>query len=248
MRFFSLKKHRAAAAAAIGLLLAVVISDTAAVVRDGRRLDGLRDSVLRLHILADSDDEEAQRLKLLVRDEVLELSGDIFSGADSREEAEMAAAERLGELEAAAETVLRENGCGLGVSAAIEDVYFDERTYGDITMPAGKYRAVRLIIGSGSGHNWWCVMYPALCIPAAVSGKDTGELFTEEELDILYKPEKYRVRFVVWDKIKEITGGEFVKSDENYRPAAAALDKMREKLYNIQVNKEELYALTVGLS
>lgn len=194
---------------AAGLILTILISNGIAVIRDGRRLEQLRGSVLRLHILADSDSEYDQKLKLKVRDALLDCG--IFEEADSLEEAELTAAERMPEIVETAESVLRENGCDLPVTAEITDVEFDERVYGDITMPSGKYRALRVKIGSAQGKNWWCVMYPPLCIPAACDDEEMDndrsaeEIFSDEELDILYQPKKYRVRFAIWDKIKELT-------------------------------------------
>ncbi len=194
---------------AAGLILTILISNGIAVIRDGRRLEQLRGSVLRLHILADSDSEYDQKLKLKVRDALLECG--IFEEADSLEEAELTAAERMPEIVETAESVLRENGCDLPVTAELADVEFDERVYGDITMPSGEYRALRVKIGSAQGKNWWCVMYPPLCIPAACGDEEMDndrsaeEIFSDEELDILYQPKKYRVRFAIWDKIKELT-------------------------------------------
>lgn len=193
---------------AAGLILTILVSNTVTFIRDGRRLDALRGSVLRLHILADSDSDRDQQLKLTVRDALL--TSGVLEGADSLAEAEAIAEEKLPEIERIAETVLREQGCKLPVTAELADVDFDKRVYGDITMPAGTYRALRVKIGSAQGHNWWCVMYPPLCIPAACEVTDDKtteeEMFTEEELDIMYKPEKYEVRFAIWDKIKELLG------------------------------------------
>lgn len=194
---------------AAGLILTILISNGIAVIRDGRRLEQLRGSVLRLHILADSDSEHDQKLKLKVRDALLECG--IFEEAASLKEAESAAAEKITEITEIAESVLRENGCDRPVTAELADVEFDERVYGDITMPSGEYRALQVKIGSAQGKNWWCVMYPPLCIPAACGDEElkndrsAEEIFSDEELDILYQPKKYRVRFAIWDKIKEIT-------------------------------------------
>ena len=202
---------------AAGLVLTILISNTVGIVRDGLALDRLRGSVLRLHILAESDSERDQTLKLRVRDALLE-SG-ILDGADSLSEAEAIAADRLPDIERIAETVLRANGCGLPVEAELTDTEFDVRTYGDITMPAGTYRALRVKIGSAQGHNWWCVMYPSLCVPAACEVTDDRQTelkrFDDEELDIMYEPEKYEVRFAIWDKIKELAEAVIVQSDEN---------------------------------
>ena len=118
---------------ASGLALAVLISNIGSFMRDGRDLDRLRGKVLRLHILANSDSEEDQRLKLTVRDELLK-SG-ILDGAEDLGEAEAIAQEKLPEIVELAEETLRENGCDSNVTAELADVEFDKRVYGDITMP-----------------------------------------------------------------------------------------------------------------
>lgn len=188
-----------------GLILTIMISNSVSFIRDGRRLDQLRKSVLRLHILANSDSEEDQRLKLCVRDALLEHSDELFGNSENLEEAESAVQEAMPEIISIAEETLREQGCHSKVTAKLADVTFDERVYENITMPAGKYRALRIEIGEAKGHNWWCVMYPPLCLPAAedVECRDEKKYFDDEELDIVYHPKKYRVRFAVWDKITE---------------------------------------------
>ncbi|MDE6784215.1 MAG: stage II sporulation protein R [Ruminococcus sp.] len=214
-----------------GLVFAVLISNSCRFFCDGRRLEQLRHSVLRLHILAESDGEYDQQLKLKVRDRLLE-SG-IFEECSSLSDAEKTAEEKIPEIIRTAESVLRENGCELPVTAEIADVCFDTRVYGEITMPAGEYRALQVKIGSAQGKNWWCVMYPPLCLPAVCDEKNTDknidenikenkyaeELFTDSELDILYNPEKYEIRFAVWDKIKGIYDKIFVKNDKNRKSA-----------------------------
>ena len=200
-----MKKHTSFIMAA-GLIISVLITNAVPFIRSGRKLDELRGSVLRLHILAQSDSEEDQRLKLRVRDALLE-SG-ILSGAGDLSEAKAIAEEKLPEIEALAEQTLRSQGCECPVDAELVEMYFDERTYGEMTMPAGEYTALRVSIGEAKGHNWWCVMYPPLCIPAAcgvVEDTDVcGESFDDDELDMLYKPQKYRIRFAVWDKMKKL--------------------------------------------
>lgn len=191
-----------------GLVLAVIISNIGSFVSDGKALDELRGSVLRLHILAESDSEYDQNLKIKVRDRLLE--SDIFSGAESLEEAEKLAEEKLPEIIDIAEETLRKNGCFVSVTAEITDMDFDERVYGNITMPSGNYRALRIKIGSAEGHNWWCVMYPPLCIPSACEieeNEDAEEVFfSEKEIDIMNNPKKYKVRFAIWDKLKSVFG------------------------------------------
>lgn len=194
----------------LGLVSAILISDICGIVYDGRELEELRSGVLRLHILANSDSDEDQQLKLLVRDAVLEHSGEIFGSAGSIEEAEENTAANLELICSIAEETLSEHGCDAPVRAELADMYFDERQYGDITMPEGEYRALRIELGEANGHNWWCVMYPQLCIPAACGDdveedKDkTEELFSDRQQDILYHPKKYRVKFAIWEKIKTV--------------------------------------------
>ncbi|MCD7812251.1 MAG: stage II sporulation protein R [Ruminococcus sp.] len=191
-----------------GLILTIIISNICSFVKDGSELDELRDSVLRLHILANSDSSADQQLKLSVRDVLIERSDEIFGNANSKEEAEKTAAENLELIESIARETLSEQGCDESVCATVTDMYFDEREYGDITMPAGVYTAVRVEIGEAQGHNWWCVMYPPLCIPAACeetadgSRETADEFFDDDQKDIIYNPEKYKVRFAIWDKIK----------------------------------------------
>ncbi len=189
-----------------GFILTIIISNSVGFIKDGRKLDQLRESVLRLHILADSDSEEDQRLKLCVRDALLEQSGELFGEAADLESAEEAALEALPEIVDIAEDTLRAQGCDSPVRAYLADMEFDERVYGNITMPAGKYRALRIEIGEAKGHNWWCVMYPPLCIPAAeeVESRNEKEYFDEKELDIVYRPKKYRIKFAIWDKFKKL--------------------------------------------
>ena len=84
---------------------------------------------------------------------------------------------------------------------------FPKKIYGDLVMPAGEYDAVRVVLGEGKGKNWWCVMYPPLCIPAATSA-DAEQFFTKEQEDLLYHSEKYTVRFLLFDICSDI--GRFI--------------------------------------
>ncbi len=214
---------------AAGLILTILISNMSSFISDGRKLDDLRGSVLRLHILANSDSDRDQQLKLKVRDRLLE-SG-IFKSAESLSEAESIAEASMDKITDIAEGVLRENGCADKVTAELADVDFGDRTYGDITMPSGRYRALRIKIGSAEGHNWWCVMYPPLCLPAACDTEADGctdvaedksaedDYFDGRELDMLRKPRKYKVRFAIWDKIKSVISDDDVQNDKNAQAA-----------------------------
>jgi stage II sporulation protein R len=159
----------------------------------------LPNEVLRLHVLANSDSEEDQALKLAVRDRILQEGSAVMDGVSNKEDAIEAAKEAIPALEKAAQEEIRERGYSYPVSIAIEKVYFPTRQYGDTTLPAGKYDALRVVIGSGEGHNWWCVLFPALCLPAAEDTPELSEVLTPGELDTVQGGEKYEVRFKLWE-------------------------------------------------
>ena len=164
-------------------------------------------TVFRLHILANSDSEEDQSLKLKVRDAVLEENSDIFEDCKSAEEAAAAAREHIDEIKSSAEKVLAENGAGYGAECGIAKMRFDDRVYGDMTMPAGEYLALRVTVGDAEGKNWWCVMFPPLCLPA-VSGEAAEEVFSPEELDILEDRESYECRFYFLELLEKLRNKE----------------------------------------
>lgn len=162
--------------------------------------EGIREDVFRLHILANSDSEYDQSLKLKVRDRVIEMSEELWGDSESRETAELSARDNLCRIREESERVLRENGCNYPVKCELLNMNFDSRTYGDIVMPAGNYDTLRITIGNAEGKNWWCVMYPPLCIPAAFA----DDYFTEEELDLLENSPRYEIKFKfleLWEKL-----------------------------------------------
>ena len=121
-------------------------------------------SALRLHIIADDDSEEAQDAKLAVRDAALACVREKFTEVSSEEDAEEALKSLGAELEAAAKNVLVSRGMDDNVQLMLGDFDFPDREYGDKLYPAGSYRALRIVLGSGEGRNWWCVMFPPLCV------------------------------------------------------------------------------------
>lgn len=155
---------------AMAAVLILLLSLTAAA-RFFDRCERVRGETLRLHIVANSDTEEDQRHKLLVRDALLEEYSELLGRAESAEAAERFAHFLLEDIRRTAEKTLREADDEHPVEVSLTEMYFDTRTYEDgITLPAGEYAALRVVIGEGGGHNWWCVMYPPLCLPAAAAG------------------------------------------------------------------------------
>ncbi|MCM1023927.1 MAG: stage II sporulation protein R [Prevotella sp.] len=161
------------------------------------------DTVFRLHILANSDSEEDQAVKLKVRDALLEENCGIFADCSSAEEAAAAAELHMDELKLTAERILAENGADYGAECTVEKIRFDDRVYGGMTMPAGEYLALRVTLGKSDGKNWWCVMFPPLCLPA-VSEDAAAETFSAEELELLENHECYECRFYFLELLEKL--------------------------------------------
>lgn len=172
-------------AAALGFLLTVLLQGTAFAARCG----ALERGVLRLHILANSDSETDQSVKLAVRDAVLAASGEWYGETADLREAVAAVCTHLETVEAVADRTLRALGAQYSAKAEVCDAYFPTRVYENGALPAGKYRTLRVSLGEAKGHNWWCVLFPALCLPGA-----SAEL-PEAAGDIATDPERYELRF-----------------------------------------------------
>lgn len=153
-----------------GLLIALLTGPLSTFAGDCGQVRG---EVLRLHILANSDSEEDQALKLQVRDALLAETGELFAEAGDLAAATAAAQEALPQLEEAARQVMAQSGYPYDAHAQLVTMFFETRQYDGFTLPAGTYQAVRITLGQGGGHNWWCVMYPPLCIPAAAPDDST---------------------------------------------------------------------------
>lgn len=168
----------------------------------------LADKVVRLHILANSDSEEDQALKLKVRDVILDRAEVILENSRDRQEAETVLRKDLPELESIAAKKIAEEGYSYPVTAELEETEFPTKEYDQFTLPAGKYLALRVIIGSGEGHNWWCVIFPPLCAEsttdiataamAAGLSKDDVKLVTEENGGYVLKFKSMEI----WDALK----------------------------------------------
>lgn len=192
----------------LALLLGVAFALLAGLYLEGAQAS-LREKVVRLHVIANSDSEADQALKLKVRDRILELAEGLYDPNDNLAEAEACLAAHLDELAAAGEAVVREEGYNYSVTASLEDTWFPTKTYTDFALPAGTYRALRIVIGEGKGQNWWCVVFPPLCLGAVT--EDTAETalaggFSEDEVSLITgESEGYVVEFKcveLWEQLK----------------------------------------------
>ena len=186
----------------LGVLFAVLMGNIAVF---GQECVTLRQDVVRLHILANSDSQSDQSLKLLVRDRILQDVGSVFSLAATKQGALALAQQNLPRIEQAARDVLAENGVEEPVHAELCRMYFTTRQYGDIQLPAGDYDTVRVTIGAGEGHNWWCVMYPPMCIPAAAA--DTvSRMPVMQEIDHLNQQPLFTPKLAVVELVEKWLG------------------------------------------
>ena len=163
----------------------------------------LSEDVLRVHILANSDSAADQSLKLQVRDRILSECSEYFDDCKGKDEALAITKEHLSEFEKLAADEICAHGFDYPVSAQVKEMYFNTRYYDDFTMPAGRYDALRLTIGSGDGSNWWCVMYPSLCVGAA-SASEMRESLDEGEYEVVTS-DKFDFRFKIveyWEDVR----------------------------------------------
>ena len=191
--------RRFRAAVVIGIFLTILLGNYSEL---AARLEKLHQSVLRMHILANSDSEADQALKLKVRDELLDHAEELFAGCETAEEMKQRAWEARDTIRLIAQTVLEENGCTDQVTVQLAQMEFDTRQYEEITMPGGEYAALRILIGKGEGHNWWCVMYPPLCLPAV----SADACFDSGTADFLEHPQQYEVKFKcaeIWEQVRK---------------------------------------------
>ena len=153
--------------------------------------NNISDSVFRLHVIANSDSEEDQSLKLKVRDALLEYMNEISAEANSKEEAMKIANNHLENFYNISEKTIKDNGYSYPVEITIGKCDFPTKIYGDISLPSGTYDALRVKIGSSQGHNWWCVMFPPLCFVDVSSGIVPAE--SKEVLQDSLNDEEYEL-------------------------------------------------------
>ncbi len=172
------------------------------------------DSVIRLHVLANSDSEEDQALKLSVRDAILAEAGGIIPEGASREEAISAITANIGRLEAIAAEQIQKEGYEYPVTIELGDEEYPTRNYEGMCFPSGSYLSLRVMIGAAEGQNWWCVLFPPLCLSAASEKQSNEDAFisvglSEEQYKIITETDntKYEVRFKILESIESAYRG-----------------------------------------
>ena len=171
-----------------------------------------KNKLIRFHVIANSDSDEDQNLKLKVRDAVIDYLQPKLELSNSVEESESIIKSEYKELENISKNIILENGYKYDVSVGIDYSTFPTKQYSNVVLPAGEYKALRIIIGEGKGKNWWCVMFPPLCFvdeQSSIIDTDTDEklreVLTEEEYELIAQNNKKQVNQVeVKFKIVEI--------------------------------------------
>ena len=187
----------------LGAVICIVITAFTAFAED---CEEKPQEVLRLHILAYSDSR-------------LTTFSDVFGNCDSFSQSVAVANERRSEIEEKANEFVHSKGYSYNVKCEVAKTYFTTRKYENVTLPAGEYTAVRLLIGNAEGRNWWCVMFPPLCLPAAA-----GEFFTEEQSKRVEESRDYEIKFAIFEALQGLFGGGDTGSESSEETACDSTD------------------------
>lgn len=171
----------------------------------------IAEKVIRFHVLANSDAQKDQELKLKVRDAIGAYMQPKLSGVSDIDESRRVIRKNMAGITETAENTVAREGYAYPVKASLRVTDFPQKTYGEYTFPEGRYEALEVVIGAGGGHNWWCVMYPNLCFYNSVyevvdeeAEKSLRRALTAEEYESLMEGKNYKVKFALWERVQEI--------------------------------------------
>lgn len=181
----------------ISISLAMITAIIFSIISFADTAKKIREDVLRLHVIAASDSEADQTLKLKVRDAILIAGADIFDGSVDVENAVKKITPKIKTLEETANKVIKENRFDYDVAITIDREYFTTRTYETVTLPAGEYLSLIVKIGEGKGKNWWCVMFPPMCISAADEDTVLRLALNKNEINLVNRNPKFEPRFKI---------------------------------------------------
>ena len=199
------KRYIIAAALTLGVLGGILAASFTARAQEEtpRQIQqGIAKEIIRFHVLANSDSEEDQGLKIKVKNRVVEYLHELLGDDTTLEETREAILSHMEEIRDISREVIRREGYAYPVTAGLTTAYFPEKTYGDCTFPPGEYEALQIKIGEAEGHNWWCVLYPSLCFVDDTHGVVTEEkkeelknVLTEEEYDTITDTPRIKITF-----------------------------------------------------
>lgn len=163
--------------------------------------ENISNKVLRLHILANSDSTEDQNLKLTVKEYFLDNTKDLFNGKTLEDNINIAK-NNIDYMENICNDCIEQNGYDYKATVSIDKEFFETRVYDDFTLPAGIYNSIKIQIGQGKGHNWWCIVFPSVCLSACT--ESMSDYLTEDEMELVtsgYTP-KFKI-IEIYEKIKK---------------------------------------------
>ena len=183
-----------------GILISLLVTGIVVNTKKSHMQQDLAEEVFRFHVLANSDSEEDQALKMQVKEAVVAYMKEEIPSSDSVETTKEWAKGHLDAIVNLAEAVIQEEGYAYKVTAEVTTCDFPEKTYGDITFPPGEYEALRIEIGEAKGQNWWCVLYPNLCFIDAVHAvvpeegkKDLKKVLEEDTYEMVTATTRFRI-------------------------------------------------------
>lgn len=203
MKYFRFKKQKKITKVEISILFGLISAILMSFFGCLNQTENLEKNVLRLHILANSNSKEDQAVKLKVRDEILK-NFNFNSYNNNIEKSKQKIKNELKQIENVAKKTLEKEGFKENVKAKLEKTYFNTREYENFSMPAGVYDALKIEIGNAKGKNWWCVMVPSMCVPAALEKQKAINTFNENEKDLITKGNKTEIRFKSIEIFKNI--------------------------------------------
>lgn len=190
----------------LGVLFGLICAMFLSFSRFEMRCDELRQNVLRLHIIANSNNRDDQILKIAVRDAILENSVEIFKNCKNVDDAILTASQNSERIGGIANSVIAQNGFNYDANVSVGDKYFNTRVYDTFTLPAGNYKSLTVSLGNGDGKNWWCVVFPCVCVPSATDAS-LSDSVSKEAANTAQNSKKYIMKFKtveIYEEIKKI--------------------------------------------
>ena len=211
--------------AEIALLIALCVTLCGGTWARGEQLR-LAEKMIRLHIVATSDDIAAQETKIAVRDGILAMLEPVLSGTGAMGEAETIIRGRLSAVEETALSILSDRGDSSAVKVTLEAEYFPTRNYETFSLPTGEYKSLRVIIGEGEGRNWWCVIFPPLCMSIAEGANYVATGLNTDDIALITEGEGYVIKFKTLELWGKISG--FFGNKKTEVPTEPRLTKTKE--------------------
>lgn len=181
----------------ISVALSLIVSVLFSVIAFGAECNDMRNNIVRLHILANSDSAEDQEVKLIVRDTLLNYGSELFSGNLTCENAKDMLSREKEKLTELVNKTLSEKGFDYKAEIFLIKEYFTTRSYEEFTLPAGEYLALKVMLGRAEGKNWWCVMFPPLCLPAATDKEPVNVYIGDNGAEIIEHYNEFEMRFKI---------------------------------------------------